>query len=74
MQIKTTLLWVVLVVSCIQCLCLPNTFAGRPLSGLIGKYYLITDKIIWDAGVEVGMNKVAPDYRITTGLTLLFKP
>jgi hypothetical protein len=24
--------------------------------------------------VEIGMNKSAPDFRITTGLTLLFKP
>ena len=45
-----------------------------PLSGLIGTYYLITDKIIWDAGLEIGMNKAAPDFRFTTGLTLLFKP
>ncbi len=45
-----------------------------PLSGLIGAYYLITDKIIWDAGLEIGINKAAPDFRFTTGLTLLFKP
>jgi hypothetical protein len=45
-----------------------------PLSGLIGTYYLITDKIIWDAGLEIGMNKAAPDFGFTTGLTLLFKP
>ncbi len=55
-----------------------NNFNGRhgddPLSGLIGTYYLITDKTIWDAGVEIGMNKAGPDFRITTGLTLLFKP
>jgi hypothetical protein len=54
-----------------------NNFNGRhgddPLSGLIGTYYLITDKIIWDAGVEIGMNKAAPDFRLTTGLTFLFK-
>lgn len=55
-----------------------NNFNGRkgddPLSGLLGTQYLITDSIIWDAGVEIGMNKSAPDFRITTGLTLLFKP
>jgi len=45
-----------------------------PLSGLIGIYSLITDKIIWDAGVEIGMSKAAPDFRLTTGLTFLFKP
>jgi hypothetical protein len=54
-----------------------NNCNGRhgddPFSGLIGAYYLITDKIIWDAGVEIGMNKAAPDFRITTGLTMLFK-
>jgi cobalt/nickel transport protein len=55
-----------------------NNFNRRhgddPLSGLIGTYYLITDKIICDAGWEIGMNKAAPDFRFTTGLTLLFKP
>ena len=55
-----------------------NNLNGRrgddPRSGLIGTYYLITDKIIWDAGLEIGMNKAAPDFRLTTGLTLLFKP
>jgi cobalt/nickel transport protein len=55
-----------------------NNFNGRhgddPFSGLIGTYYLITDKIIWDAGVEIGMSKAAPDFRLTTGLTWLFKP
>ena len=55
-----------------------NNLNGRhgddPLSGLLGTYYLITDKIIWDAGLEFGMSKAAPDFRLTTGLTLLFKP
>ncbi len=55
-----------------------NNFNGSkgddPLSGLIGTTYLITDKIIWDAGIEIGMNRAAPDYRLTTGLTFLFKP
>jgi cobalt/nickel transport protein len=55
-----------------------NNFNGRhgddPFSGLIGTYYSITDKIIWDAGLEFGMSKAAPDFRFTTGLTWLFKP
>jgi hypothetical protein len=55
-----------------------NNFNGRkgddPISGLLGTYYLISDSIVWDAGVEIGMNKAAPDFRLTTGLTLLFKP
>ena len=55
-----------------------NNMNGRrrdaPLSCLLGTYYLLTDKIIWDAGVSIGLNKAAPDYRITTGLTVLFKP
>ena len=55
-----------------------NNFNGRkgddPFSGLLGTYYLITDSIIWDGGVEIGMNKAAPDFRLTTGLTILFKP
>jgi hypothetical protein len=55
-----------------------NNLNGRtrddPLSGLIGTYFSITDKIIWDAGLEIGMNKAAPDFRLTTGLTWLFKP
>jgi hypothetical protein len=55
-----------------------NHFNGRkgddPFSGLLGTQYLITESIVWDAGVEIGMNKAAPNFRITTGLTLLFKP
>ncbi len=55
-----------------------NNLNGRkgddPLSGLIGAYYLITNKIVWDAGLEIGMSKAAPDFRFTTGLTILFKP
>lgn len=55
-----------------------NNLNGRkgddPFSGLLGTYYLITDNIVWDAGMEIGMNKAAPDFRLTTGLTLLFKP
>jgi hypothetical protein len=43
------------------------------ISALLGTYYLITNKIIWDAGLEIGMNKAAPDYRLSTGLTVLFK-
>lgn len=54
-----------------------NNLNGRhrddSVSGLIGTYYLITDKIIWDAGVGLGLNKAAPDFRVTTGFTLLFK-
>ena len=54
-----------------------NNFNGRhgddPISGLIGTYYSITDKVIWDAGLEIGMSKAAPDFRFTTGLTWLFK-
>lgn len=46
----------------------------RPFSGLIGTYYRLTDNTIWDAGLEIGMNKGAPDYRVTTGFTFLFKP
>ena len=46
----------------------------RPLSGFIGTNYMITKDITWDAGIELGMNKAAPDYRVTTGLTILFKP
>jgi hypothetical protein len=55
-----------------------DNFNGRkgddPISGLLGTYYLISDNIVWDAGVEIGMNNAAPDFRFTTGLTLLFKP
>jgi len=55
-----------------------NNFNGRkgddPISGLVGAYYLINDNIIGDGGLELGMNKAAPDFRFTTGLTLLFKP
>jgi hypothetical protein len=55
-----------------------NNFNGRkgddPISGLLGTYYLISDSVVWDLGVELGVNKAAPDFRLTTGLTLLFKP
>ena len=55
-----------------------NNFNGRhgddPFSGLIGTYHSITAKIIWDAGVEIGMSKAAPDFRLTTGLTWFFEP
>jgi hypothetical protein len=55
-----------------------NNFNGRkgddPFSGLLGTQYLITDRFVWDTGVEIGMSKAAPDFRFTTGLTLLFKP
>jgi len=43
-----------------------------PFSGLLGTYYLITESLIWDMGIETGMNNAAPDYRLTTGITLLF--
>jgi cobalt/nickel transport protein len=55
-----------------------NNFNGRhgddPFSGLIGTCYSITEKIVWDVGLEIGMSKAAPDFRLTTGLTWLFKP
>jgi hypothetical protein len=45
------------------------------ISGLVGiQYILLTDKLVLDAGVEVGMNKAAPDFRFTTGVTFFFKP
>ena len=53
-----------------------NNLNGRkgddPFSGLLGMIYLISDNIVWDMGVEIGMSKAAPDFRITTGLTVLF--
>jgi hypothetical protein len=55
-----------------------NNLNGRkgddPLSSLVGTYYSFNDSITWDAAIEIGMSKAAPDFRITTGLTLLFKP
>jgi len=55
-----------------------NNFDGQtgndPISTLFGIYYLIRDNIVWDMGLEIGMNKAASDFRLTTGLTLLFKP
>jgi hypothetical protein len=55
-----------------------NNFNGHkrddPFSGLLGTYYLISDNVVWDAGVELGINKAAPDFRFMTGLTLFFKP
>ena len=55
-----------------------NNFNGHksddPISGLVGIQYMLSDNFVLDAGVEIGMNKAAPDFRLTTGLTLLFKP
>jgi hypothetical protein len=55
-----------------------NNFNGRnrddSISGLLGAYYHISDSVVWDLAVEIGVNKAAPDFRLTTGLTLLFKP
>jgi hypothetical protein len=55
-----------------------NNFNGRKgddlISGLLGANYLISENIIWDAGVEIGMSKAAPNFRLTTGLTVCFKP
>jgi hypothetical protein len=56
-----------------------NNFNGNkrddPISGLVGiQYTLIPDILVLDAGVELGMNKAAPDFRVTTGFTFFFKP
>jgi hypothetical protein len=48
--------------------------SGDPFSGLVGTYYSLSDNFVLDAGVEIGMNKAAPDYRLTAGLTIRFKP
>jgi hypothetical protein len=45
-----------------------------PLLGLLGTQYTIRGNLVWDLGVEAGLNKAAPDLRITTGLTWIFKP
>jgi hypothetical protein len=56
-----------------------NKFNGNkrddPISGLVGiQYTLIPDILVLDAGVQIGMNKAAPDFRVTTGVTFFFKP
>ena len=55
-----------------------NNFNGHkrddPISGLVGAQYVLSDNFVLDAGVEIGMNKAAPDYRLTAGLTFFFKP
>jgi hypothetical protein len=54
-----------------------NNFDGHkddPISGLVGAQYLLSDQLVLDAGVEIGMNTAAPDYRLTAGLTFFFKP
>ncbi len=53
---------------------LSQRWAIHLFSVLIGTCYSITGKILWDAGLEIGMNKAAPDFRMTTGFTWLFKP
>jgi hypothetical protein len=55
-----------------------NNFNGHkrddPFSGLVGTQYLITESLVWDVGLGIGMNKASSDFRLTTGLTILFKP
>jgi len=56
-----------------------NNFNGHkrddPISGLLGiQHFLISDKFVLDAGMEIGMNKAAPDFRFTVGMTFFFKP
>lgn len=55
-----------------------NNFNGHksddPISGLVGIQYMLSDNFVLDAGVEIGMNKAAPDFRLTTGVTFFFKP
>ncbi len=56
-----------------------NNFNGNkrddPISGLVGiQYILLTNKLVLDAGMQMGMNKAAPDFRFTTGVTFFFKP
>jgi hypothetical protein len=55
-----------------------NNFNGNknddPISGLAGTQYMLSDSFILDIGVGIGISKAAPDYRITTGFTLFFKP
>ncbi len=55
-----------------------NNFNGHtsddPFSGLVGAQYMLSDSLVLDAGVEIGMNRAAPDYRFTAGLTFFFKP
>ena len=54
-----------------------NNFNGRkgddPISGFLGPYCLISENVVWDAGVEIGMNKAAPDFRLTTGVDAVFQ-
>jgi len=46
--------------------------SGDPFSGLVGFQHIFSDTLVWDAGVQIGMNKAAPDFRLTTGLTIFF--
>jgi hypothetical protein len=43
-----------------------------PFSSLLGTYFLIREFLIWDLGMEWGMNRASPDYRLTMGITFLF--
>lgn len=55
-----------------------NNFNGHkrddPLSGIVGFQHTISDNLIWDLGLEIGMSKASSDFRFTTGLTIFFKP
>jgi len=55
-----------------------NNFNGNkrddPISGLVGIQYMLSDNFVLDAGMEIGMNKAAPDFRFTNGVTFFFKP
>jgi hypothetical protein len=55
-----------------------NNFNGHtrddPISSLVGVQYVLSDTFVLDGGVEIGMNRAAPDYRVTAGVTFFFKP
>ncbi len=55
-----------------------NNFNGRsgddPFWGLLGVSYFLHEKIVWDIGAQLGMNRAAPDFRLTTGFTFFIKP
>jgi hypothetical protein len=51
----------------------PDRTAGNdPITGLIGAYYKISEKVTVDGGMRFGFNDAAPQFNSTLGVTLTF--
>jgi hypothetical protein len=49
-----------------------RTVGADPITGLIGAYYKISEKVTVDGGMRFGFNDAAPEFNSTLGVTLTF--